>query len=156
MQTRTIKATIVVKAPLPMVFTTFFKFDFLQIFNELWFVPDFKYLILAQHDFRPGQQHTIYFDNGATALVRLKTFLPELCFSSEVYDFVCHLSGLQSIEYVFCFSEDLPDDHRRVACEYHFKFRWRLRAFLFEIFVRGTIEKNLEKALEQRAKVLRY
>lgn len=138
------------------MFTTFFKFDFLQIFSELWLACKFAYLILARQDFRPGQEHTIYFDSGDTAMVRLKTFLPELHFSAEVYDFVCCLIGLQAIEYVFCFSEELPNNQCRVTCEYHFKFRWKLRAFLFDIFIRGNIEKSLEKALEQSAKDLRY
>lgn len=152
MQTRKIKSAIVLKAPLKLVFDTFFKFDFLQIFNELRYVSNFAYVILSQEALRPGKEHIIYFDNGNTAKVKLKTFLPEMSFSAEVYDFVCHRSGLQEIEYVFCFSEDLSSNISMVTCEYQFKFRWKFRAFLFEVLVRKHIQKNLEKVLEITAK----
>nr|WP_315242199.1 hypothetical protein [uncultured Flavobacterium sp.] len=87
MKTQVIKSKIILKAPLKLVFNTFFKFDFLQIFKGLWFVPNFDYLVLSGRDCRPGDEHKIYFDNGETAVLRLNTFLPQLSFSAEVGHF---------------------------------------------------------------------
>ncbi len=150
-----IKTKIILEAPLKLVFETFFKFDFMQIFKKLWFVPNFDYLILKEQDFRPGNEHKIYFDNGETAVVKLNTFVPQQSFSAEMGHFSFYrYSGLNSMEYFFYFSEDLSKSLCTINCEYHFRFRCKLGVFFFEFFAREVIRRNLDKILVLAGKEL--
>jgi len=149
MNIKTIKSDIEIERPVSEVFTHVFKMDLLIFFKNLPCIPLYTYNSITSEDVRPGFEHFIYFISGDTARRRLMTYLPETSFSVVIDQFsMMYYPGLREIEYQYCFCKSLSKENpTQISCEYQFKFRSRITAFLFTINALKCIQEHTDSYL---------
>jgi len=103
-----------------------------------------------------GEKMLVNFEDGSSAICHLVDFCP---FKSFTFSFECFTSvrflGLDAIQCTYSFS-DWGVGATFVDCHYRLRLQSPFWNFIFEYFLRKTLEKNLDRILIQNAKDVKF